>query len=132
MMRAFLIVLFLISNLTVWGCAGKSRHRPYPSQTREAIHKAQLADKYFRAGKHSYLYFKFSDSIQQIEKAVAIETSSARKAEYLLYMGASYFYLGNIHKARQSFLLAKLINRSIIPKRSDFPLEIIRLYESAQ
>jgi tetratricopeptide (TPR) repeat protein len=131
-MRRTLIPLFLCLTIALWGCAGKPRHRSHPAPTRLDAQKAQLAADYFQGGKQSYLHFRFYDSIQQLEKAVEFEINNSRKAQCLLYMGASYFYLGDTTKALQSFGLAKRYNRSAFPDKSEFPLEIIRLYEDAQ
>jgi Tfp pilus assembly protein PilF len=131
-MRRTLIPIFLSLTIALWGCAGKPRHRSYSAPTRLDVQRAQLAADYFQAGKESYLHFRFSNSIQQLEKAVEFEIQSARNAQCFIYMGASHFYLGDTQRAIQSFIRAKRHDRSVRPGKSDFPMEIIRLYEYAR
>jgi tetratricopeptide (TPR) repeat protein len=125
-------VLFIILALALSGCGGTRKYRPSrPYKPKTEVHeKAALARKYFQVGKEDYLNFKFHDSIRHLQQAIAYENSDTNKANCYLYIGANYFYLKNFRQARYSFSQAKKHNHALRPPRSEFPLEIIRLYNS--
>jgi len=88
----------------------------------------QHSIKYFNQARQEYLNFKFQDSIASLQKAIANEMSDPGKARYYIYMGANYFYLGDLKSAQSCFSVAKKYNRYAKPSSMEFPPEIIRLY----
>ena len=87
-----------------------------------------LARQFFEIGKQQYMHFDFDNSVRNLKYAVKYETANSLKAEYLIYLGANYFYKKDIQSAQNCFSRAKMYNSKIKPSRSEFPGEIIKLF----
>ena len=130
-----LILGFMFFAMMASGCTVRHHHRYLQAQPKssKSISRDQsgLAKKYFMKGKEAYYGCSFEDSIKQLEKAVLHESSNTKKANYYIYIGADWFYLKKIPFAKKSFTRAKTYSKEVRPSKTEFPLEIIKLYDES-
>jgi len=134
--KADLLILgFMFFAMMASGCTVRHHHRYLQAQPKSSKSVSQdrsgLAQKYFMKGKEAYYGCSFEDSIKQLEKAVLHESSNKKKANYCIYIGADWFYLKKIPFAKNSFTRAKTYSKGVRPSKTEFPLEIIKLYDES-
>ncbi|MCP3933674.1 MAG: hypothetical protein GY705_31790 [Bacteroidetes bacterium] len=86
--------------------------------------------RWFLLGKTHYNNCHFTSAIDSFIRAVETESNPAEKAHYQIYMGASFFYLGNVTAARNSFKIAKQISPFTTPSPEEFAFEILSQFNS--
>jgi hypothetical protein len=130
MRKRMFVVLLIASIMIIGGCSNKYSKTTRTRQIGIDNTKSKQASKLFRLGKTKYLNCNFSESIKYLKNAISYEPISIKKAEYYIYLGATYFYLRDVSSAKNCFSQAKRCSRKIKPSCSEFPGEIIRLYEA--
>ena len=132
---ALLLLGFVFFVMTGSGCAVHHHHRYLQAQPKssKSVSRDQsgLSQKYFMKGKEAYYGCSFENSIKQLEKAVLHESSNKKKSNYYIFIGADWFYLENIPFAKNSFSRAKTYSKEVRPPKTEFPLEIIKLYDES-
>ena len=132
---ALLLLGFVFFVMTGSGCAVHQHHRSIQAQPKssKSVSRDQsgLAQKYFMKGKEAYYGCRFEDSIRQLEKAVLHESSNTKKATYFIFIGADWFYLEKMPSAKNSFSQAKAYSKGVRPSKTEFPFEIIKLYDES-
>ena len=132
---ALLLLGLMFFAMAASGCAVHHHHRYLQAQTKssKSVSRDQsgFAQKFFMKGKEAYYGCRFEDSIKQLEKAVLYESSNTKKANYLIFIGADWFYLEKIPFAKNSFTRAKAYSKEVRPSKTEFPFEIIKLYNES-
>jgi len=130
-----LILGFMFVAMMGSGCTVHHHHRYVQAQPKssKSVSRDQsgLSQKYFMKGKEAYYGCSFEDSIKQLEKAVLHESSKTKKANYCIFIGADWFYLEKIPFAKKSFTRAKAYSKGVRPSKTEFPFEIIKLYDES-
>ena len=130
-----LLLGFMFFVMMASGCAVRHHHRYLQAQSKssKSVSRDQsgLAKKFFMKGKEAYYGCSFEDSIKQLKKAVLHESSNMKKANYYIFIGADWFYLEKIPFAKSSFTRAKAYSKGVRPSKTEFPFEIIKLYDES-
>jgi len=132
---ALLLLGYIFFAMTSLGCTVHHHHRYLQAQPKssKSVSRDQsgLAQKYFMKGREAYYGCRFEDSIKQLKKAVLHESSNTKKANYFIFIGADWFYLEKIPFAKSSFTRAKAYSKGVRPSKTEFPFEIIKLYDES-
>ena len=126
-------VLLVMASAIVSGCTVRHYHyaQERSASSTPSSQQSSLATKYFRAGRDHYLGCRFRKSITHLEKAIVFESSNSRKALCCVYIGAAWFYLEEVPSAKNSFSRAKQYSWEVRPSKTEFPFEIMKLYEES-
>jgi len=131
--RIILALFFLVLVAIISGCTVRHYHygEERVSSKNHSSQRSGLATKHFREGRNDYLGCRFQKSITHLEKAIVFESSNTRKALCCIYIGANWLYLEEVPSAKNSFSRAKQYSWEVRPSKTEFPFEIIKLYEES-
>ena len=124
-----LLVIIMLCFPFLSGCVPATTYVVSNNKPAKNLPKAEL---YYDLGITSYNQGNFIRSTEYLFKAVENFESRTKIAYAYIFIGANFFYREEISYAKKYFKKARLISPNIYPQRTDFPHEIINLFNATK